>query len=122
MANDFRLHVFIWSCGNGTFAGMTIGQDENVSAAGDSPKSVVRQIREWADEVCENHPWQMNLNLANPRVTHVTVRIRPEIRVRGKMQPYAEQLSLRIPAVLVEEGPSLLLSILINWFPLLLIF
>lgn len=109
MANDFRLHVFIWSCGNGTFAGMTIGQDENVSAAGDSPKSVVRQIREWADEVCENHPWQMNLNLANPRITHVPVRIRPEIRVRGKMQPYAEQLSLRIPAVLVEEGPSLLL-------------
>lgn len=110
MATDNRIHVYLWNCGANNCVGVTIGQDENVSAMGDSPKAVLRQIREWADNSVEKHPWQLNLSLDSPRLTSVTVRVRPEIRLRGKTQPYSEPMVVKLPCVLIAEGPGLLMA------------
>lgn len=109
MSTDNRIHVFLWNTIEGIFTGMTLGQEENVSAMADSPKAVLKQIREWAEEIAMNQPWKLNFDLSNPRQSHVVTKVRPEIRIRGKMQPYSDQLTMKFPCVLLDDGPGLVL-------------
>lgn len=112
MANqvDHIIFAAVWESYEGVFSGITIGQEENISALGQTQKEVLKQIKEWADDAQKNRPWEINIGYTNPKLLSVPVKIRPEIRLRKKLQPYSDYLHIKYPCVLIHEAPGLFLA------------
>ncbi len=70
-----------------------------VVAYADSARKALEQIKEYVRWHYEKFPWSDGPTITSSKLTHYTVKVRPEHRVEDKIFPYEKSLSLRIEVV-----------------------
>lgn len=71
----------------------------------DTPRKAVEQIKDYIRWYYKEHPWAEGPTMISSKLTHYTVKVRPEHRMRERIYPYERNLSFRVEVVdCVHDG------------------
>jgi len=109
MATTYRFSVVVWEDYAGGFTGRLLdARFEEAAVYAASVNDVISQTKEFLDQWYREDPWSGVPEFLEPKVTHVSVRVRPAYREREEMYPCAEQITLKVPCVHGHEEGGML--------------
>ena len=111
-----RFPVLVWQDFSGSFTGRLVDDEEDpgilLAGVGRSVREVLQQLKEYLVWSFEREPWRSAPDFRDPKLIEFRVDVRPEYRVKGRVYPCDELVSLRVACVYGRQERGMLVCAL----------
>lgn len=112
----YRFPVLVWEDFSGRFTGRLVDDEEDpgvqLAGVGSSVREVLLQLKEYLIWSFDREPFRSTPDFHDPQLLEFRVDVRPEYRVRGRVYPCDESVSLRIACVYGRQESGMLVCAL----------
>ena len=111
-----RFPVLVSEDFSGRFTGRLVDDEQDPSVplvgTGGSVREVLLQLKEYLVWSFEREPWRSSPDFHDPKLVEFRVDVRPEYRVKGRVYPCDESVSLRVACVHGRQESGMLVGAL----------
>lgn len=111
-----RFPVLIWEDFSSSYTGRLVDDEEDpgvqLAAVGSSVRDVLQQLKEYLVWSFEHEPWRSTPDFHDPQLLELRVEVRPEYKVKERVYPCDESVSLRVACVYGRQERGMLVCAL----------